>query len=169
MPHRHAASWTAYSHLAQAGLRATGPPVAGTFIRPLVWLLLALGHGHTAGQDLYYVEPAAASCTRVLEPQAARPKNVALGTQVRGRIHVDCGFADGSYTVTLSATDPGAVFAPRAFLVNFGQIVGDGAYDVTFATIGVYSVTANVTSNMGSPAVRGHFVGPNTAFNVVKR
>ena len=143
--------------------------MAGTFIRPLVWLLLALGHSPSAGQDLYYVEPGAASCPRVPEPHAARPKNVALGTPVRGRINVDCGFADGSYTVTLSATDPGAVFAPRAFHVNFGQIIGDGAYDVTFATVGNHSVTASVTSNMGSPAVRGHFVGPDTAFNVVKR
>ena len=102
------------------------------------------------------------------EPQAGRPKNVALGTPVRGRVYVDCGFADGSYTVTLGATDPGAVFAPKTFVVNFGQVVGDGVYDVTFATVGVHSVTASVTSNMGSPTVRGHFVGPDTAFDVVK-
>lgn len=142
--------------------------MAGTFVLPWVWLLLALAHGPAAEQDLYYVEPGA-PCSRMPEPQAARPKNVALGTPVRGRIHVDCGFADGSYTVTLSATDPGAVFAPRAFLVNFGQVVGDGTYDVTFATVGIHSVTASVTSNMGSPAVRGHFVSPDAAFHVVKR
>lgn len=169
LPQWHLAAEIACGHLAHAGLRATGPSVAGTFVRPLVWLVLALGHGPIAGQDLYYVEPGAASCPRVPEPQAARPMNVALDTPVLGRIHVACGFADGSYTVTLSATDPGAMFAPRTFLVNFGQIVGNGAYVVTFATVGIHSVTASITSNMGSPAVQGQFVGPDTVFNVVKR
>jgi hypothetical protein len=163
------AAGTVGGHLAPAGLQAAGPSVAGAFIRPLVWLVLALGHGASAGQDLYYVEPGAASCPRLPEPQAARPMTVAMGAPVHGRLHVGCGFADGSYTVTLSATDPGAMFAPRTFLVNFGQVVGSGAYVVTFATIGIHSVTASVTSNMGSPPVQGQFVGPDSAFNVVRR
>lgn len=169
LPGWHVAAGIAGGHLVHGGLQATRPYAAGVFIRSLLWLVLALGHGPIVGQDLYYVVPEVASCPRVPEPQATRPKNVALGTLVRGRIHVGCGFADGSYTVTLSATDPGAIFAPRTFLVNFGQVVGDGDYIVTFATVGVHSVTASVTSNMGSPAVWGQFVGPDTAFNVVKR
>ncbi len=78
-----------------------------------------------------------------------------------------CGFDQGSYTVTLNSTDPGATFLPKTFLVNFGRIVGNGAYTVRFSTEGVYSVSAAITSNMGSPAVRGQFASAANEFNVV--
>ena len=84
-----------------------------------------------------------------------------------GRISVDCGFDNGSYTVTLNSSDPGATFSPKTFLVNFGRIVGTGVFTVAFSTVGVQSVSATITSNMGSPAVRGYFVSPANQFNVV--
>ena len=84
-----------------------------------------------------------------------------------GSISVACGFDKGSYTVTLNSTDPGATFSPKTFLVNFGRIVGNGVFAVTFSTVGVQSVSTTITSNMGSPAVRGHFVSPANEFKVV--
>lgn len=80
---------------------------------------------------------------------------------------MSCGFDQGSYTVTLNSTDQGATFSPKTFLVNFGRIVGKGAFTVTFSTVGVHSVSAAITSNMGSPAVRGHFASQSNEFNVV--
>ena len=84
-----------------------------------------------------------------------------------GSIKVACGFEKGSYTVTLNSTDPGATFSPKTFLVNFGRIVGTGVFAVTFSTVGVQSVSTTITSNMGSPTVRGHFASPASEFNVV--
>ena len=84
-----------------------------------------------------------------------------------GSINVACGFGQGSYTVTLNSTDPSATFSPRTFLVNFGRIVGSGAFAVTFSTVGVQRISMTITSNMGSPAVRGHFASPANEFNVV--
>ena len=84
-----------------------------------------------------------------------------------GSINVACGFEKGSYTVTLNSTDPGATFFPKTFLVNFGRIVGDGVFTVTFSTVGVQSVLTTITSNMGSPAVKGHFASPASEFNIV--
>ena len=78
-----------------------------------------------------------------------------------------CGFDKGSYTVTLYSTDPGATFSPKTFLVNFGRIVGNGSFAVTFSTVGVQKVSTTITSNMGSPAVRGHFASRVNEFNVV--
>ena len=78
-----------------------------------------------------------------------------------------CGFDKGSYTVTLNSTDPGATFSPKTFLVNFGRIVGTRVFAVTFSTVGVQSVSATITPNMGSPAVRGHFVSPANQFKIV--
>ena len=78
-----------------------------------------------------------------------------------------CGFDNGSYTVTMNSTDPSATFSPKTFIVNFGRIVGNGAFTVTFSTVGVHSVSAAITSNMGSPAVRGHFASRANEFNVV--
>ncbi|MEO6747512.1 MAG: hypothetical protein ABIN08_23765 [Caldimonas sp.] len=69
--------------------------------------------------------------------------------------------------MTLSSTDPGATFSPKSFLVNFGRVVGNGVFAVTFSTVGAQSVSTTITSNMGSPAVRGHFVGQASKFNVV--
>ena len=84
-----------------------------------------------------------------------------------GLIGVACGFGQGSYTVTLNSTDPGAAFSPRTFLVNFGRLVGNGVFTVTFSMVGVQSVSTAITSNMGSPPVRGHFASSANAFNVV--
>jgi len=80
---------------------------------------------------------------------------------------VDCGFENGSYTVTLSASDPGARFAPASFLVNFGRLSGSGAFTVTFSTPGEQSVTAAITPNMGSPVPRGRFASADDRFRVV--
>jgi len=82
---------------------------------------------------------------------------------------VACGFGQGSYTVTLNATDPGAVLSPKTFVVNFGRLVGSNAFTVTFSQVGVQSVSATITSNMGSPAVGGRFVSPANEFEVVSR
>ena len=67
----------------------------------------------------------------------------------------------------MNSTDPGATFSPKTFIVNFGRIVGNGVFAVTFSTVGVQRVSTTITSNMGSPAVRGHFVSPANEFNVV--
>ena len=84
-----------------------------------------------------------------------------------GSIRVACGFDHGSYTVTLNSTDPGATFSPKTFVVNFGRIVGSGVFAITFSTVGVQRVSTTITSNMGSPAVRGHFASAASEFNVV--
>jgi hypothetical protein len=118
---------------------------------------------------LVYVEPGNAACPAPPAPRpASAPRSVPSGTAVPGSISVACGFGQGSYTVTLGSTDPHAHFAPRTFLVNFGKVVGDGAFTVTFATPGVHGVSATITSNMGSPAVPGRFVGTGTEFEVVR-
>jgi hypothetical protein len=84
-----------------------------------------------------------------------------------GSVNVSCGFDQGSYTVTLNSTDPGATFSPKTFVVNFGRIVGSGVFAVTFSTVGVQRVSTTITSNMGSPAARGHFASAASEFNVV--
>ncbi len=126
-------------------------------------------HGYC--QSFYYVEPGVASCPVAPAPTTAStttpPKAVTRGVSVPGSIRVSCGFEHGSYTVTLNSTDPSATFTPKTFIVNFGRIVGNGVFAVTFSTAGVQSVSATITSNMGSPAVRGHFASPTNEFNVV--
>lgn len=84
-----------------------------------------------------------------------------------GSLRVTCGFDQGSYTVNLNSTDPDATFTPRTFIVNFGRMVGNGAFTVTFSTPGVHGVSAAITSNMGSPPVRGRFLSAVDRFNVV--
>ncbi len=126
-------------------------------------------------QSFYYVEPGVASCPVAPAPTTASttasttapPKAVARGVSVRGSIRVSCGFDQGSYTVTLNSTDASATFTPKTFLVNFGRVVGNGAFAVTFSTTGMQSVSTTISSNMGSPAVRGHFASPGNEFNVV--
>ena len=78
-----------------------------------------------------------------------------------------CGFQHGSYTVSLNSSDPGATFSPKTFLVNFGRVVGNGVFAVTFSTLGVQRVSTAITSNMGSPPVRGHFASLADEVNVV--
>ena len=67
----------------------------------------------------------------------------------------------------MNSTDAGATFTPKTFIVNFGRVVGNGAFAVTFSAVGVQTVTTTITSNMGSPAVRGQFVSQANQFNVV--
>ena len=120
-------------------------------------------------QSFYYVEQGIASCPTAPVPGTAAPKTVALGVSVPGSLRVSCGFDHGSYTVTLNSTDSSATFSPKTFLINFGRMVGNGVFAVTFSAAGVQSVSATITSNMGSPAVRGHFASPANEFNVVSR
>jgi hypothetical protein len=135
---------------------------------PRVLLLAALAVSTQQGvcQDFVYVEPGIASCPAVPAPSAAA-KTVKRGSAAAGSIGVTCGFDQGSYTVTLNSTDPGAVFSPKTFLVNFGRVAGNGRFTVTFSTVGIHSVSAALTSNMGSPVVRGQFVSAGNAFQVV--
>ena len=128
---------------------------------------LAVGSERAFSQSFYYVEPGVASCPAAPASTAAAPRAVTRGVPVSGSIRVACGFEGGSYTVTLNSTDAGAAFSPKTFLVNFGRIVGNGVFAVTFSTVGVQSVSTTITSNMGSPTVRGHFVSPASEFNIV--
>lgn len=132
-------------------------------------LLFALAFAAQQGtcQTFVYVEPGIPSCPAAPASTAAAAKTVQRGAPVSGSISVTCGFDQGSYTVTLNSTDPGATFSPKSFLVNFGRIVGSGAFVVRFSTVGVHSVSAAITSNMGSPAVRGHFASAANEFKVV--
>lgn len=147
---------------------ALQPPALGRTGLALV-LVLVLGGGQAVGQSLYYVEPGDPACRVPPTSTAATPKTVPQGATVPGRLHVACGFGQGSYTVTLTSTDPGAAFSPKTFLVNFGRVVGKEAFVVSFATPGVQSISATITSNMGSPAVKGSFVSPAGEFKVVPR
>jgi hypothetical protein len=52
-------------------------------------------------------------------------------------------------------------------LVNFGRLVGNGTFTVRFSTAGLHSVSAAISSNMGSPALRGRFSGGDNKFNVM--
>ena len=137
--------------------------------RTLLVIAFAVVAEHGYGQSFYYVEPGVASCPAAPTPNTAAPKAVSRGAPVPGRISVTCGFNEGSYTVTLNSTDSSATFSPKTFLVNFGRVVGNGVFAVTFSTVGVQSVSATITSNMGSPAVRGQFASPANEFNVVIR
>ena len=98
-------------------------------------LVFAFGTAHVRGQNFDYVEPGLAACPAASAPSAAAPKRVSKGAAVPGRISVKCGFDQGSYTVSLSSSDPGASFAPKTFLVNFGQVMGTGVFAVRFATV----------------------------------
>ena len=135
--------------------------------RAVLALAMAAGSEHASGQSFHYVEPGVASCPAPPAPTTAAPKAVPRGVPMSGSIRVSCGFDQGSYTVTLNSTDPRATFSPKTFLVNFGRIVGSGVFAVTFATVGVQSVSTTITSNMGSPAVRGHFASRANEFDVV--
>ena len=136
--------------------------------RTLVLVACAAGTQQGACQNFVYVEPDNAKCPAAPVSMAAA-RTVQLGVPVSGSIRVTCGFDQGSYTVSLSSTDPRAAFLPKTFIVNFGRIVGNGAFTVRFSTAGVQSISAAITSNMGSPAVRGHFSSPASEFNVVLR
>jgi hypothetical protein len=137
-------------------------------LHTLVPLSFVIGSGQGLAQSLYYAEPGNASCPLRAAPTAVVPKKVQSGAPLPGSISVNCGFDKGSYTVTLSSTDPGATFSPKSFLVNFGSLVGNGAFTVTFASVGVQALSATITSNMGSPAVPGRFAGVTNEFDVTR-
>ena len=135
--------------------------------RSLFLFALAVGTQQGACQNLVYTEPSIAACP-VVPVAVAAAKTVQRGAPVSGNVRVTCGFDKGSYTVSLNSSDPDAAFSPKTFLVNFGRIVGNGAYTVRFSTVGLHSVSATITSNMGSPVVRGHFASAVGGFNVVQ-
>ncbi len=141
----------------------------GAGFKALLVLAAVVSAEHGACQSFYYVEPGVATCPAVPATSTVALKTVVRGVTVPGRISVACGFDQGSYTVSLGASDPAAKFAPQSFLVNFGGIVGNGAFTVTFSTVGVQNVSMTITSNMGSPAVRGYFASRDNEFNVVNR
>jgi hypothetical protein len=133
--------------------------------KTLLLIAMAVAGASSHAQNFYYVEPGVPACPAA--PTTAAPKAVVRGVAVPGRIQVSCGFDQGSYTVSLNSTDPGAAFSPKTFIVNFGRLVGNGAFAVTFSTPGVHGITIAITSNMGSPVVRGQFVSHANEFNVV--
>lgn len=114
-----------------------------------------------------YVEPGVAACPPAPAASATVPRAVQPGVAVAARIRVACGLDQGSYTVSLNSTDRDATFVPKTFLVNFGRVVGNGNFTVTFSTVGVHRVSGTITSNMGSPTARGQFGRADNAFNVV--
>ena len=119
------------------------------------------------GQSFIYVEAGLAGCPTAPVATSAAPKEVLRGTAQSGLIQVNCGFKQGSYTVSLNASDPDARISPKTFIVNFGRVMGSGSFTVTFANAGVHTVSATITSNMGSPAVDGRFVSSASTFKVV--
>jgi hypothetical protein len=123
--------------------------------------------GQSLAQNFVYVEPNNPSCPTIGSPTAASPKVIRINAASSGDIRVSCGFTEGSYTVTLSATDPNATFSPRTFLVNFGNLAGPGRFSVKFATLGEQMIFATITSNMGSPVLIGKFASANNVINVV--
>ena len=137
--------------------------------RSLLMLAFAIGTERGYSQNFYYVEPGVASCPAAPAPASTVPRVVRRGVAVSGSISVACGFDQGSYTVALNSTDPRAAFTPRTFVVNFGRVVGSGAFAVTFGTIGVQRVSTTITSNMGSPPVPGYFASAEGEFDVVNQ
>ena len=143
--------------------------------KTLLVVACAASAGRAYCQSFYYVDPGVAACPAAPAPATASttasttasPKAVTRGVSVPGSIRVSCGFDQGSYTVTLNSTDPSATFTPKTFLVNFGRVVGNGRFAVKFSATGIQSVSTTISSNMGSPAVRGHFASPGNEFNVV--
>ena len=131
------------------------------------WLFaLAVGATPGMGQTLVYVEPGIASCPAL--PATIAPRTVQRGAPVVVSLLVTCGFDQGSYTVSLNSSDAAATIAPKTLLINFGRVAGNGSYTVRFSTVGVHTLSAAITSNMGSPAVRGQFVGAVKEFKVVQ-
>lgn len=119
-------------------------------------------------QTFVYVEPDNPACPRIVPPPPAPPKVVKSGVAVAGALRVGCGFREGSYTVILNTTDPNATISPKTFLVNFGSLAGSGGFAVKFATEGEQTISATITSNMGSPAVLGRFASFTNVVNVVR-
>jgi hypothetical protein len=141
-------------------------PRFGLF-RTLLVLALVAWYEHGLAQTFVYVEPNNPACPVVAAPPLAVPKLVKSGALVSGALRVSCGFTEGSYTVTLSASDPNATFSPKTFLVNFGSLSGSATFAVKFATVGEQTIFATITSNMGSPVLLGKFTSFTNVVNVV--
>jgi hypothetical protein len=137
-------------------------PIFQTFL----WLVCLTWSQQSFGQNFFYVEPGNPACPVVSPPAPTSPKIVKSGVAISGSISVGCGFDKGSYTVTLNASDPMAVFSPKSFLVNFGGMSGPTTFTVIFATVGNHSISAIITSNMGSPVVPGRFSSFTNEFTV---
>jgi hypothetical protein len=135
-------------------------------LQKFLFLVFLTGAQQSFGQNFFYVEPGNPACPVVSPPAPASPKMVRSGVAIPGSISVGCGFDKGSYTVILNASDPMAAFSPKSFLVNFGRISGPARFTVTFATAGTHTVSATITSNMGSPAVPGRFSSITNEFAV---
>jgi hypothetical protein len=136
-------------------------------LRGVALLFFAGIASQSFGQSFVYVEPGNAACPMVSPSAPTLPKPAKRGESMAGAISVACGFEKGSYTVTLSSTDPGATFSPKSFLVNFGSVSGTGSFSITFATLGVQSISVAITSNMGSPALSGRFLSLANEFEVL--
>lgn len=72
-----------------------------------------------------------ALCPVRFAPTVVAPKKVQSGATVPGSISFSCGFGKGPYTVALSSTNSGSTFSPKSFLVNFGNMAGDGRFNST--------------------------------------
>lgn len=137
--------------------------------RTLGLIALAVCCEQALAQKLVYHEPGNPQCPAIVQPTPNAPKTVKRGVSITGSVSVRCGFNHGSYTVILSSTDPQASFSPKTFLVNFGSLAGSGAFAVKFATSGQQTISASITSNMGSPMVPGRFSSFTNVVNVVQR
>jgi hypothetical protein len=136
-------------------------------LRPIGCALgVVLATSAAGGQNLHYIEPGVAACATPPAVSAAAMKAVRTGVAVPGRLHVSCGFEQGSYTVVLASSDAQASISPKTLLVNFGRVVGRGEFSVRFSTPGTQQLTATITSNMGSPIVPGRFVSVPSSLEV---
>jgi hypothetical protein len=131
-------------------------------------LAMLVGCRQSLAQTFVYVEPDNELCPVAAAPVVVPAKKVAIGSPVAGALRVSCGFTQGSYTVVLSATDPNAIFSPKTFLVNFGNLAGTGKFTVKFTTAGEQTISATITSNMGSPVLRGTFTSATHRVNVIR-
>jgi hypothetical protein len=139
----------------------------GKYSKLIIFCALSICEKQGFAQTFVYVEPGNPSCqTAAVAPKVA-PKTVKTGSVSLGAIRVRCGFTEGSYTVTLSSTDPNAIFTPKTFLVNFGSLSGSGAFSAKFATSGEQTIFATITSKMGSPILLGKFSSADNVVSVV--
>jgi hypothetical protein len=134
----------------------------------ILLLVVLTGSQPSLGQNFVYAEPGNPACPVLSPPAPTAAKTVKTGVAIPGSLKVGCGFDKGSYTVILNASDPLAAFSPKSFLVNFGSLSGPAKFTLTFATAGTHTISATITSNMGSPAVPGRFSSLTNEFAVVR-
>jgi hypothetical protein len=112
---------------------------------------------------VYFAPPA---CNVSVAPPVVPPIEIATGSEATGRVTVLCGLNTGTYTITVSSTDPSAIITPNSFTITNG--VGGGPYTVRFQTLGAQSMSATIVANAGSPAAVGLLDSSRTTFNVVR-